>query len=74
MDVAITTHEVIHSMEKNRQPRMEIKLDISKAYDKVNWEILHNVLEKVGFCNKIINLIMMMVGSVYYSVLLNGFP
>lgn len=35
LDATISTHEVIHSMEKSRQPRMAFKLDISKAYDKV---------------------------------------
>ena len=74
LDAAITTHEVIHSMEKNRQPGMAFKLDISKAYDKVNWDFLHDVLERIGFSNRIINLIMTMVGSVQYSVLLNGSP
>ena len=63
-DAAITTHEVIHSMEKNRQPGMAFKLDISKAYDKVNWDFLHDVLERVGFSNRIISLIMTMVGLV----------
>ena len=74
LDVAITTHEVIHSMEKHRQPRMAFKLDISKAYDKVNWDFLQDVLERIGFNNRIINLIMMMVRSVQYSALLNGSP
>lgn len=36
LDVIITSHEVIHSMEKSRNPGMAFKLDISKAYDKVN--------------------------------------
>ena len=40
LDAAITTHEVIHSMEKSREPGMAFKLDISKAYDKVNWDFL----------------------------------
>ena len=51
---------------------MAFKLDISKAYDKVNWDFLHDVLERIGFSNRIINLIMTMVGSVSYFVLLNG--
>ena len=74
LDAAITTHEVIHSMEKNKRLGMAFKLDISKAYDKVKWDFLYEVLERVGFNNKVINLIKMMIGSVQYSVLLNGFP
>ena len=74
LDAAITTHEVIHSMEKCRQPGMAFKLDISKAYDKVNWDFLQDVLERIRFNNRIINLIMMMVRSVQYSILLNGSP
>ena len=74
LDVAITTHEVIHSMEKKKQPGMAFKLDISKAYDKVNQDFLHDVLERIGFSNRIINLIMTMVGLVEYFVPLNGSP
>ena len=72
LDAAITTHEVVHSMEKSRQPGMAFKLDIPKEYDKVNWDLLHDVLEIIGFSNRIINLIMMMVSSVQYFFLLNG--
>ena len=58
--------------KKNKIPRMAFKLDISKAYDKVKWDFLYDVLERVGFNDKVINLIKMVVGSVQYYVLLNG--
>ena len=35
VDVAISTNEVIHSMENYKSAAMALKLDISKAYDKV---------------------------------------
>lgn len=36
LDIAISTHEIINSMEKSRNVRMALKLDISKSYDNVN--------------------------------------
>ena len=45
----ITTHEVIHSMERSKNPGMDLKLDISKAYDKVRREFLFLILTKLDF-------------------------
>ncbi len=58
----IATHEVIHSMERNKRHGMAFKLDISKVYDKVKWDFFYDVLTRVRFNNKVINLIKMMVG------------
>ena len=44
LDAMITTHEIVHSMEKNKRLGMAFKLDISKAYDKVTWDFLYDVL------------------------------
>ena len=49
LDVAITTHEVLHSMEKSGNLGMALKLDISKAYDRINWTFLYKVMEKNWF-------------------------
>ena len=51
-------------MEKNKIPSMAFKLDISKAYDKVRWDFLDDVLERMGFNQKVINLIRMMVSTI----------
>ena len=64
LDVVITTHEIIHSMEKNKILGMALKLDISKAYDKVRWDFLYDVLERVTFNEKVLNLIRMMVSTI----------
>jgi hypothetical protein len=64
LDAVITTHEVIHSMEKSKKPGMALKLDISKAYDKVNWDFLYEVLQRVGFNRKVMEIIRVMVNSV----------
>ena len=62
----------MHSMEKKKLPGMAFKLDISKAYDKVRWDFLYDVLERVGFNEKVLTLIRTMVSIVQYAILLNG--
>lgn len=51
---------------------MALKLDMSKAYDQVEWNFLQRVLDKLGFELSFIELILLSVRSVSYFVLLNG--
>jgi hypothetical protein len=74
LDAAITTHEIIHSMDKCRAPGMAFKLDISKAYDKVNWSFLLKILGKLGFNEKVIQIIKECTQTVSFSILTNGSP
>lgn len=48
-----------------------LKLDMSKAYDCLEWPYLHMVLELLGFPTHFVSLIMLCISSVCYNVLHN---
>jgi len=67
--------EVIHFMKtKTRGDDMYValKLDICKAYDRMDWDYLRAVMVKMGFNAKWIHWVSMCVESVNYSVLVNN--
>jgi hypothetical protein len=51
---------------------MGIKLDMSKAYNRVEWSFLEVVMRKIEFPEVWITLIMGCVSSVSYAILVNG--
>ncbi|GAU36575.1 hypothetical protein TSUD_362450 [Trifolium subterraneum] len=74
LDNVIIATEVIHALKRKTQGRrgeLALKIDISKAYDKVDWGFLRGVMTKMRFTDVWIRWVMMCVGSVNYSVLMN---
>jgi hypothetical protein len=53
-------------------PFCAYKLDLSKAYDRVDWVFLEEVMHKMGFFHRWIQWIMVCVTTVRYSVKFNG--
>ncbi|XP_070002802.1 uncharacterized protein [Nicotiana sylvestris] len=51
-----------------------IKLDMTKAYDRLSWLFLTKVLSKMGFPKAFIGLIFDLIGNNWYSILINGQP
>ena len=51
---------------------MALKLDMSKAYDMIEWVWLEKVMEKLGFANRMRDLIMRSVSTITYSIKING--
>ena len=76
-DNTTVAYDMLHRLRNRRQGKvghMAIKLDISKAYDQVEWEFLWNIMLKMGFSAIWVDLAMQGVSSSSYSVLINGEP
>jgi hypothetical protein len=53
---------------------MAVKLDMSKAYNRVEWVFLEKMMRKLVFSKLWISLTMKCVSTMSYSVLINGHP
>ena len=52
LDRALILHEVLHQLKITKHKGIVPKLDFEKAYDKVNWKFLVEVLNMKGFAGK----------------------
>ncbi|XP_074283832.1 uncharacterized protein LOC141608369 [Silene latifolia] len=76
-DNILLAHEALHKInthKKGKYGRFAFKADMSKAYDRVDWDFLQAVLIKVGLPERLVRLIMNCVRTVSYQVLFNGKP
>ncbi|XP_049414633.1 uncharacterized protein LOC125877356 [Solanum stenotomum] len=69
----LLAQEVISEIRKRGKPaNVVIKLDMAKTYDRVDRRFLISVLEKMGFDNRMLDMIWRLVANNWYSVLVNG--
>lgn len=76
-DNVLIAYEALHTMttrKKGKEDSMTLKVDMTKAYDRVEWKFLEGMLKRMGFNEKWITLIMMCVTIVGYAILINGIP
>ena len=74
-DNVLITHEVLHYLKTSGAEKtcyMAVQTDMSKAYDRLEWNFIRLVLERLGFHHKWINWLMQCICTVSYSFLLNG--
>lgn len=70
----IIDKEIIHDMNKKQGNKcyFAIKIDFTKAYDKINWEYIWNILVEIGLPDSMKNLIMHGVSSIDININWNG--
>jgi hypothetical protein len=74
-DNILLAYELTHYLQRRSSGVVgyaALKLDISKAYDRVEWKILHDMMIKMGFDMGWIKLIMKCITSVRYQIKVNG--
>jgi hypothetical protein len=74
-DNVLVAYESIHAIKNKKlgaTGTCAVKLDMHKAYDRVEWLFLENMMRKMGFDERWISLMMACVRSVRYQVRFNS--
>lgn len=69
-DNVLVAFEVNHFLKRTTQTRthyMVLKLDISKAYDLMEWIFLMKVLLRMGFPARLVDLIFLCISTASYA-------
>jgi hypothetical protein len=74
LDGIVVSHETIHSMKQSKKEGMLIKLDMSKAYDRISWHFLKENARGFHFAEDWVHWILGLVSSSFFSILINGSP
>jgi hypothetical protein len=72
-DNDLIAFECLHTIrqQRSKRPYFALKIDMTKAYDRVEWTYLHGCLSRLGFAPEWIKMVMRCVTSVRYAVHVN---
>ena len=74
VDDVVIAQELIYTMDKmkGREGYMAVKVDLEKAYDRLEWSFIHKVLQAFRFPHNLLKVIMSCILTLSISVLVNG--
>jgi hypothetical protein len=72
LDGPLTLLEIIHDLRQRKHNGVLLKLDFEKAYDRVNWDFLGEVLHCKGFDEGYIHRISQLVSGGQTAISING--
>ena len=75
-DNIIIAQEIAHSfsLKSWKQDAFMLKIDLAKAFDRLEWDFIVSVLARKGLHGHFINLVHACISSPTFSVLINGQP
>ncbi|XP_026378698.1 uncharacterized protein LOC113273150 [Papaver somniferum] len=75
-DNIIIAHEMIHTMQhkEGHTGSMAMKLDLPKAFDRLEWPFILGMLKKLGFPEKFCKYIEQCISTTEISIIFNGSP
>lgn len=74
-DNVLLAFGILHAIRHNKSSKsgvLALKLDMSKAYDRVEWGFLDSIMERLEPCAKWRGWINECINSVSYQILING--
>ncbi|KAF9688547.1 hypothetical protein SADUNF_Sadunf02G0208300 [Salix dunnii] len=72
-DNILLAQELVQSIdEKTKGSNVILKLDMMKAYDRIEWAFIIKIMCKFGFCSKLTDMIENCISNCWFSVLFNG--
>jgi hypothetical protein len=72
LDGILALHEIVHEVKARKQGCILLKLDFEKAYDRVNWSFLLEVLRAKGFDAGVVHRISQLVMGGQNAIAING--
>jgi len=72
LEGVVTLHETVHELHRKNQSTIIFKIDFEKAYDKVKWDFLLQMLRMKGFSPKWIEWIRSFISGGSVAINVNG--